>query len=354
MSDNSHIPIVTHVNLAKSFRGGECQTLLLIEALKQRKIRQKLIVRANSELYRRATQLKYLEVTAISKPFFMYIARAKGSDLLHAHEAHAAHWCRRVKKFYGIPYIITRRVTHPPKSNRITRSVYNQATCTIALSRAITEVLHSYQPDLPVERIPSMFSPTVQDDERVTELRKKYRGKYVIGHIGALVSHHKGQDYLIEAVRRLVSRYPHMVCIFVGDGKDERKLKQQARSIEQIEFVGFQPRVQDYLSIFDQFAFPSLHEGLGSSIIDAMHFRLPIVASSIEGITDLIQDRVTGLLVPPRSSEELAKAIERIYKSQSLAAQLGQQASLNSSNYSQENIGDRVFSIYQSILTLRY
>lgn len=354
MSDDSHISVITHVNLQKNFRGGERQTLLLIEALQHRKIRQQLVVRANSELYQRAIELKYLQVIAISKPFFFSLARAQESDLLHAHEAHAAHWCRAAKKLYGIPYVITRRVTHPPKNNRFTRAVYSQATCTISLSRAISEVLHSYQPDLPVERIPDMFSPTNPDEEKVTLLRKKYRGKYVIGHIGALVSHHKGQDYLIEAMRRLVSRYPHMHCIFVGDGKDERQLKQQARSIDQVEFVGFQPRVQDYLAVFDQFVFPSLHEGLGSSIIDAMHFRLPIVASSIEGITDLIQDRVTGLLVPSRSSEELARAIETFYKSPHLAAQLGQQASLNSSNYSQDYLGDKVFSIYQSILTLRY
>ena len=350
-----HTIVITHVNLSQEFTESQRQSLLLIQALSTRKIQQRCIVRAGSILHRQSASISGLQVIAISKPFALSVMHARGTDLLHAHESgDSAYWCYLAYKLYGTPYVIHQRITTIPKNNRITRSIYAGATCIIALSRSIVEVLHSYQPELPVIRIPSMFDPGDIDEHTIEQLRQRYRGSYLIVHTGSLVDNHQGISCFIEAARRLVSRYPHMRFVFVGDGKDRKKLERQAQSIDQVDFVGFQLEARRYLAVCDQYVFPSLYEGLGTGIIDAMRFRLPIVASAVTGITDLIQDSVTGLLVPSQSPEELAEAITKIYTSSTLAAKLGQQAYRASNSYSPTNISERVFSVYQSSLTLRY
>ena len=352
---DTHTIVITHVNLSQEFTDSQRQSILLIQALSARKIQQRCVVRAGSILHKQSASISGLQVIATTKPFTLSVMQAKGTDLLHAHESgDSAYWCYLAHKLYGIPYVIHQRTTTLPKKKTITRAVYAGATCIIALSRSIVEVLHSYQPELPVIRIPSMFDPSDVDEQKVALLRQQYRGTYLIAHIGALVDNHQGLSCYIEAARRLVSHYPHMRFIFIGDGKDRKKLEHQARSIDQVEFVGFQLETHHYLARCDQYVFPSLYEGLGTGIIDAMRFRLPIVASAVAGITDLIQDGVAGLLVPSRSPEELAEAITKIYRSSTLAAKLGQQAYRASNSYSPANISEQVFSVYQSSLTLRY
>lgn len=322
--------IIGHVNLARGFRGGERQTGLLISELASRGYQQRLIARKGSALSDHLAGLPGLTIREIGKPFLLHTGAAKGCDLLHAHEAKAAQYALLVRKLRGIPYVITRRVPKVPKDNFFTRAVYRNASQVTALSRAINDNLLSFQPDMPVTIIPSMAASLPVDEAQVAALRQRFAGKFVVGHIGALVNYHKGQQYLIEAARQLAGEFPELHFVCLGEGKDEAWFRELASGLDNISFEGFVNNVGDYLAAFDLFAFPSLQEGLGSILIDAMNTRLPIVASDVDGIPDLIGHEKNGLLVPVADSGALAAAIRRLYMDESLREMLAAQAQADS------------------------
>lgn len=342
--------IIGHVNLQAGFRGGERQTELLIRELSARGFKQRLITRNGSALSERLSNLPGLEIREIAKPFMLHSAAAKGCDLLHAHETKAAQFALLVKKFHGIPYVITRRVPKIPKNNFFTRAVYSNATKITALSGAIRNNLLKLDPELDITIIPSMVASLAVNTNKVNALREQFGSKFVIGNIGALVNYHKGQQYLIEAAQCLKGRVSDIAYLFLGDGKDEEWLKSLAAGHEDIYFLGFVDNVGDYIELFDLFVFPSLQEGLGSILLDVMRARKPIIASDVDGIPDLIKHEVNGILVPPGDSRALEQEMERLYTDKALRQRLSEKAATDVQEYYPEKITQRIIdSVYSKI-----
>lgn len=342
--------IIGHVNLQSGFRGGERQTELLIRELSSRGYEQRLIARKGSVLSGRLAGLAGLTIREIAKPFLFHTAAAKGCDLLHAHETKAAQYAMLVRKFRGIPYVITRRVPKVPKDNFFTHAVYRNAARITALSGAIRDNLLRFDPELNVTIIPSMAASLPVDEAGVARLRERFAGKFVVGHIGALVNYHKGQRYLIEAARELAKSYPDMQFVFLGEGKDEAWFRELSQGLNNISLEGFVDNVGDYLAMFDLFAFPSLQEGLGSILIDAMNAKLPIVASDVDGIPDLIRDRENGLLVEVSNSDALCQAIAELRENSELSMQLATRAREDAEGYTPGHLAARYISeIYNTL-----
>lgn len=305
---------VRHVNLARGFRGGERQTLLLIEALAQLGqaqggITQSLVCRRDSPL---RTQLTTPEVQLIDADHALAgHLRGPRPSLVHAHEAKAVHWAWLEGRLRGTPYLLTRRVPQPVKDKPFNRLTYGAAARAVAISSVIETHLRQ-RAWCPVERIPSVLSGQYSDPARVAALRQRFTGHPVIGHIGALVDRHKGQRILLDAARRLRESHPEVRFLLLGEGEDADALAAESRDLDNVIWEGFQPNVGDYLEIMTLFAFPSRNEGLGSTLLDAMDHGVPIVASRVDGIPDLIEDGVSGVLVPPADGAALSAALARL------------------------------------------
>lgn len=351
---------IIHINLARGFRGGERQTALLIEGLARHKIQQTLLVRHDSPLCAIVSTVPGLSIHKLRKPYVFHLKQKTNGDIMHAHETKAAQWAYLHYLCYRTPYMITRRVPHRPKNNFFTRRVYRHATKLVALSRAIHAVLSAYQPRADIEIIPSMYQPTQVDSEHLQQLQKKYVPKndgkgsssilpFIVGHVGAYVDHHKGQNLIIAAARTLQFRYPELLFLLVGDGPDKKRLMQQAADLKNVCFAGQQTQVLDYFALFDLFVFPSLHEGLGSSLLDAIAHKLPMIASKVGGITDIITHEKSGLLIEPGNAAQLATAIVRLRENPDLRQKMVQQASLTLERYSQERVAQQYYKIYQAI-----
>lgn len=340
---------ICHVNLARGFRGGERQTELLIRALAGEGIAQRLVCRKDSPLLSRLSSVSHLDLVPTGKPYARSLTRIGGADLVHAHEAKAAQLACLGSVWPGVPYVITRRVPNLPKDNFFTRAVYGRAAATVALSTAIVNSLRERDVlgELPV--IPSMCAGLPVHPGRVVELRDRYKGRFVVGHVGALVVRDKGQDLLIESARRLGSDYQF---VFVGSGRDEARLREQAKGLDNVDFVGFQAAVGDYFGCFDVFAFPSRHEGLGSTLLDAMEQRVPIIAAATGGIPDVVEHEQTGLLVLPDDVTALTEAIARLKNDPSMRNALAERASQRLSRYYPRNIAGRYLALYKQILAL--
>lgn len=136
----------------------------------------------------------------------------------------------------------------------------------------------------------------------------------LIGCVGALIEE-KGQRYLIEALPLVRKVVPTACVVFVGAGPSLFALKNRAKKCgceDAVFFIGEIDEVSSVLCAMDVFAFPSIAEGLGLALIEAMACGVPVVASAVGGIPEVVSDGEDGVLVPPRDPAALANALLRV------------------------------------------
>lgn len=141
--------------------------------------------------------------------------------------------------------------------------------------------------------------------------------------------------------------------MLVGDGRDEATFRASAAGLDNLEFTGFVDNIDDWLSVFDLFVFPSLHEGLGSTLLDAMSFGLPLVASNVGGIPDIVVDKVNGLLIEPERPEELLTAVLTLLQDDNLYASMRAANLSQADAYSPVAMADRYEVLYRKLLRMR-
>lgn len=175
------------------------------------------------------------------------------------------------------------------------------------------------------------------------QLREKFRFSEgpVIG-IVARLSDVKGHIYLIEAMKHVLDKVPAAQLAIVGEGRMKEELCDRVRQLKLEKNILFIPSVadtKDMLSAMDLFVMPSLKEGLGLALMEAMAAGLPVIGSDVGGIKSLIQHQVTGLLVKPSDVEGLSSAIVEILQDSKKAAELGGNAKkFINENFSQEEM----------------
>jgi glycosyltransferase involved in cell wall biosynthesis len=142
----------------------------------------------------------------------------------------------------------------------------------------------------------------------------------LIGCIARLIPS-KGINYLIDAIPPLLKIKPNVMLLVAGDGPILETLKNQARYLsleDKVIFTGFVENAGDYLNAFDIFVLPSLMEGLGISIIEAMMAGKPVIASRTGGIPEIVRDEVTGSLVEPGNPNEIKEALLKLIQNPEL------------------------------------
>jgi glycosyltransferase involved in cell wall biosynthesis len=150
----------------------------------------------------------------------------------------------------------------------------------------------------------------------------------VIGTVGRLVPI-KGHEWLLRAAPRVLAEFPHATFVFLGEGPLLGQLQQLAARLGisgHVMFLGSRQDVPECLAAFDLFAFPSLNEGMGRALIEAMAVGLPAVAARVGGIPDVVADGETGLLVPARDEAALADALLKLLRDPARLQAYGQSA----------------------------
>ncbi len=338
-----------HLNLIKDYRGGERQTELLVQALAGLGMQQTIILRKGSVLAAHLRHDDKLRVIEIGKPFIKSLAVLRGADLIHAHDAQASQLAFMANRLLGKRYIITRRIPNRPKNNPFTRRVYRRAQLIVALSDAIKTVIEAYEPEVPMQVIPSMTARFSVDWGEVARIRRLFTGHFLVGQVGALVMHHKGQQHLIAAAGILHTKAPDMVFLLVGDGKDEAALRRLAAGMPNVRFMGYQENVADYLASLDVLVFPSLHEGLGSTLLDAMDLGIPVIASRVGGIPEIIRHEHNGLLIPPGDAHGIAAALLRLSGDPELRAKFAAEGRRAVTSYRPDKIARRYVDVYRRL-----
>lgn len=174
----------------------------------------------------------------------------------------------------------------------------------------------------------------------------------VVGNVGRVIER-KGQFDLLEAWPAIKSAFPEAHCVLVGDGADRDELRtrvQSAGCADSFHTVGTRDDIPALLDLFDVFAFPSHHEGLPGALIEAMAAGLPIVASSIDGNAELIEDGETGLLVPPSDPDALGDAVANLLGDPERARRLGDAAQTEAyGRFTIEEMVEAFENLYESI-----
>ncbi|MGH7930215.1 MAG: glycosyltransferase family 4 protein, partial [Candidatus Binatia bacterium] len=150
----------------------------------------------------------------------------------------------------------------------------------------------------------------------------------IVGCIGRL-SQQKAQHYLLQAISLLKKDYPKIKLLLVGEGQLRPLLEKQIQALglsTHIRLLGQRDDVADLLQVFDIYAMSSRWEGVGRALTEAMHCARPIVATAVNGVTELIIHEETGLCAPPHDPTALAAAINRLALDPELARRLASNA----------------------------
>ena len=147
---------------------------------------------------------------------------------------------------------------------------------------------------------------------------------FTIGAIGRL-SKEKGFSHLIEAFNQIIKNGVEAKLIIIGEGKERNSLEALVEKYGlngRVHMPGYLEYAKNYMQCFDIFAMPSLTEGLPITLLEAMQAKVPIVATEVGGIPDVLHDGKAGLLVPPCNPEALAEAVNRLHRNKKLADNL--------------------------------
>jgi glycosyltransferase involved in cell wall biosynthesis len=314
---------IAHIDTERGWRGGQQQVFSLIEGLRSRRWDALAVVRSGGELEKRLRP--FVPTFGISPltPWSPLAAAAVRRRLLaerveavHAHSAHAVTLAAMATVGTRIPVVATRRVDFPIGKNPLSRWKYRRLTRVIAISAGVRSVLLS--DGIPAERIDLV--PSGVDFRRyqnLAALRREDLGvppeALVVGQVAALAPH-KDQPNFLRAVALLKSRHPNLRAVIVGDGTLRASLEALAAELKisgEVRFLGYRADALACLKTFDVFCLSSWGEGLGTSIIDAMALEVPVAATRVGGIPELVEDGATGFLAEPKDAAALAEAIEK-------------------------------------------
>jgi L-malate glycosyltransferase len=334
-----------HVDTARTWRGGQNQVLLTVNGLRAIGHRAALVAHPHGELRRRASEgLELVPLAPRTEADFTAawrlarVIRRLAPDIIHAHDPHGiamaslalsmgSTWWRLER---APALVAARRVDFHLKGNSLSRWKHRQVDCFIAASDAIREILlgdgvprdrvETVHEGIDVEHVAAMPPVNVHEAFWLPHQAP------VIGNVAALVPH-KGQRHLIDAARRVVTEIPDARFVILGEGELRDTLEHLVRHHRLEKHVllpGFRTDVIGCMKGFDLFAMSSVTEGLGTSLLDAMACARPIVATRAGGIPEIVEDGVTGLLVPPRDDEALAAAIVRLLRDEPLRRRLAE------------------------------
>lgn len=265
------------------------------------------------------------------------LLRQEKIDIIHSFLFHANMLGRIVGKLAGVPVILSSERTmgmegkHRLLLNRLTAPLADKI---ITVSDAVREFAIAkigITPDRLVTIYNGVDLSEYSEDpnrEEIEEARRELGiapSHVVVGTVGHL-EEEKGCEYLLQAAAQVSAQDGNVTFLLVGDGSQGAKLQNLAEDLSissNVIFMGYRDDVPRILSVMDVFVLPSLYAGLPNALLEAMAACRPVVATQVGGIPEVVVERETGFLVPPRNSEALADAIGILLRDKERAAQMG-------------------------------
>jgi glycosyltransferase involved in cell wall biosynthesis len=305
--------VILHVDLERDWGGGQRQLFLLASRLDPRKQPSVLLCRRNSALGRAAVKAGLRTIDYRGLPgLFLLAPRLKGVSLIHTHSSASLTAGLLLRFLLKKPLVHTRRFVSEGPLTRL--SVRRLASCdrVVAISATVRkQMLDSGFPAKKVLLIPSAVEAPVR------AAGKKGRGRFVIGTVGKL-SILKNHICLIRAAARLQRTRDDFEVRIIGDGYHRKTLERAAAElgvISKVQFLGFRTDALDLMTGFDVFVLTSRREGLGTSVLDAVLRRIPVVVPDIPVMREIVRNGRSGLFFDPEDPEDLARKLDSSLRS---------------------------------------
>jgi glycosyltransferase involved in cell wall biosynthesis len=291
------------------------------------------------------------------------LTRRLGARILHVHGYAAADYGRLAARLAGAKLVLHEHFADPAMPGYQAVADWLLAPLTdraIAVSRSTREFLVRDR-FVPQARVRLIWNGAPLDEfapvgrERALRLRHALgigEDAPLVGTVGRLNAQ-KGHRFLIDAAARLLARRPQTRVLIVGDGDLMDDLRQQAAALGiagSVVFAGHRTDVPDVLGALDVFCISSRYEGTPLALFEAMAAGCAIVSTAVDGCREVLEEGVTGLLVPPENAEALAAALERALADSALREGLGRAALAASARYDVRACVGQMEALYDEVL----
>lgn len=271
-----------------------------------------------------------------------------------------------VGRMKRVPVVIMEETSDPQnrrwRGHLLARTMAGLADHCIGVSpgvgRYLTDTLRISKRKVSVIRN-GVAQPAYPDVDQLRNLRTEYgieTGDLVVGSVGRVFDSHKRFSDLIAALR-LLEDIPRLKLLIVGDGPDLPMLQDQAEQegvADRVIFAGYQPEPGHFYALMDVFALASAWEAFGLVNAEAMRCGLPVVATNVGGIPDVVVDGETGVLVPPRDVAAMAAAVRRLLTNKGLRKRMGAAGKARADReFSAERYVADVQELYERVLAER-
>lgn len=169
----------------------------------------------------------------------------------------------------------------------------------------------------------------------------------------------KGSDVVLEAFSRIAANHEHVRFIMAGDGPLRPMLEQRASDLglhERVSFVGEFDDAGVFLRVADVVVHPTLNDGRSVAVLEAMAWGRPVVASNVGGVSELVSDGVTGVLVPPGDPVALADAVSKLIADRGMRERLGSAARswFLEGEFTPEAMVAKTVAVYRGVARVRF
>ena len=301
---------------------------------------------------------KYLsQIQAQGNPFGPMIVHTHGprAGLLGRESIKAGMISVYTEHIWGPGYHLENRFNEMLQKKML-RKLNSKTHLIIAVSNSVKKYLIDEKMALE-ERIiviPNGITITSNLKPQTSKIRRQNYNNQIIGTVGSLKKV-KGQIYLIQAMPEVIKKFPHLMLEIVGEGEERGNLEEEIKNLKlerHITLLGQKNDIEKIISRWSVFVLPSISETFGISILEADAFGIPVVASNVGGVTDIIKDKKTGILVEPTKPQQIARAIIKLIEHPAYAAKLARQGRERVKDFEWKKIIKRLESEYLKLICL--
>jgi glycosyltransferase involved in cell wall biosynthesis len=282
-------------------------------------------------------------------------------DIIHSHLFQARFYSTVAHFFYHRPVLITHKHNNvnPKKHNififfEMISILFNKKV--IAISNSVKKSLNKY------ELIPSNKIFVLQngiDHQKFSRIANSKiisnNNQIIIGTVCRL-EEQKGIRYLLLAMKTILTKFPTVQLEIVGYGtllNELKELTQKLRISNSVKFFGKFAEVIPFYKRMNIFVLPSVYEGFGIVLLEAMAAGVPVVATNVDGITEVVIDRESGLLVPPKNPEAIANAVIKIIENSELGEKLVMEGYKRSALFDIKEHVIKLDNFYKKLLAIK-
>lgn len=371
---------IAHIVKVTRISGAERHLLVLLEGLRKRGIAAHLIILVERDrpmdIMAAAAEKRDIPLTrlTIHRDYDLSLLwrlqralRQIKPDIAHTHLIHADLFGYAAAKLAQVSAVVSSRhlddaFRYRSRWRRVNRWLWRRIDAGIAISAAMERFALEIE-DAPADKVSAVLYGMEyrwRSDEDIASSRNLLRNELslppdaqVLGMASRLVEQ-KGIPYALEALRRIRSDFPRAHLVIAGDGEKASELRRLASMLgiaDRVCWLGWRDDAADLMAAFDIFLLPSLREGFGLVLLEAMSRRVPIIASRVGAIPEVVVDGETGILVEARNVDQLAGAMARLLKDRALRKYMGLLGAARlEEQFSVEKMVDGTLAIYERIL----